>query len=134
MRHRILQITWLQGNIPNDDFTTSSRSSRFFTRAYTIDASTAIINNKVMYWYNFMHSTLRLLASCGSGQNHITNKLNFTIAIVFLSVIFFCMIMYISYTRTSISQILFNANLSLVLSNNNRTCGEMSELCTAKSY
>lgn len=64
-----------------------------------------------------MHSTLRLLVSCGSGQNHITNKLNLTIAIVFLSVIFFFMTAYISYTHTSISQI-FDVNLSLVLSNN----------------
>jgi len=45
----MLPITWLQGNKPNDDFMRRSRSSRFFTRAYIIDANTVIVNNIQTY-------------------------------------------------------------------------------------
>lgn len=89
----MLPITWLQGNKPNDDFIRRSRSLRFFTRAYIIDANTAIVSNIQTHWYSFMHSTLRLVVFNGSGQNHITNKLNFTTAIAFFSVTFFCVTM-----------------------------------------
>lgn len=103
----MLPITWIQGNKPNDDFIKRSRSSRFFTRAYIIDANTAIVSNIQIYWYSFMHNTLRLLVFSGNGQNHITNKLSFTTAVAFFSVIFSCMTpLWITYKSKNILRML----------------------------
>lgn len=92
----MLPITWLQVTKENNDLIKPSRSLvfLFFTRPYITDDITPIVINIQIYWYSFTHRILYLEVPNGSGQNHITNRLNFIMAIAFFSVTFSCMTIF----------------------------------------
>lgn len=80
------------GHITIIDFAIMIGSSRWFLTVLYSPMVRPKVKNRHKYWYSATQTTLSLIVFVGKGQEQLINKLNFTVAITFFSVMFFHMI------------------------------------------